>query len=1050
MNSIIIDVVPRLLGDKLGGQVVKMGAQASAAIAKPMNAAVNAAGLTVLAGLAVALTAGAKAAVEFEDAFAMVKKTMADVKDPEVFKEIEKDLQNLATQIPISSVELAGVASVAGQLGVAADDIAVFTEVTAKLGVATNMTATQAATGLARFLNVTGESTDSVGKFGSVLVQLGNNVAAQESEILLLAQNFGATGNVAGLATEDILAFSAATRAAGVQAAAGSTALGKLFMNISNAVKENDLERLSVASRLIGRDFKTAFEQDGAMAVQELLTGLSALAQEGQSVTPILQTLGLNNVRTSRAVLALANNNKGLAAAIKLARTEAVVSNALNNEVATRMDTVSSKVQQLKTAFNALLIPLGNLFIPIFKSILDFAINIVNGFLALQRVFSELSEKVKNFIEVLAGAAGLNTIINLTQKLLGKLAERAGESGKVMGFLSRVFEKIGPFIKRALGPIIAILAGLNALGKQERKIRDFEKQVESMAGTFEDLTIDGTAFSEAFTEEIFLGIVEGLPEAMRKGVQEGVKKGTLTEQGLEASQALADGLTQGLVDELRNVADVGNLVFSNVNFDEIIETLEAEGLTENSEIFQLVEKIKEEKDKGAQKDKEMVEALQQQLQTHLLIIEAERNALNFAEQLRELVVAELEAQDRLADAATARHASDRTVLSIAKSIKGENSEILDLLVQQGIVQAANLELTPFQKMIEEAGTLKAQIESIFLGADLDFAAQFAEMDLAEAKQEQIDLQQEEVDLKAEQIELAEELLDLEKEQIVTAEELKEQQDLINEALEIEERIRTGFSLTANQQLRREKLRKERRRVELAVAQGSLEFGDLELKNIDEQIARIEDKAVTEEDAQKLRNEAAEITQKAQIRREEEIEDIKNRQVAIAERLVELPREQLEAQKAIHDAQKESLLTNLEIIASMEKLQEVSVTTAQAMASSLNLPQFARQALAEGAATSGVSVSGFRSQFDIKEKLGDFRTFKNIADSRAGSNKSLPEMLTADDAAAFRNSGSSMLNNITINGAGVPADPMQAKKFAKDINRELVKLQTGTGRSSVVR
>ena len=353
-------------------------------------------------------------------------------------------------------------------------------------------------------------------------------------------------------------------------------------------------------------------------------------------------------------------------------------------------------------------------------------------------------------------------------------------------------------------------------------------------------------------------------------------------------------------------------------------------------------------------------------------------------------------------------------------------------------------------MIEEAGTLKAQIESIFLGADLDFAAQFAEMDLAEAKQEQIDLQQEEVDLKAEQIELAEELLDLEKEQIVTAEELKEQQDLINEALEIEERIRTGFSLTANQQLRREKLRKERRRVELAAAQGSLEFADLELKNIDEQIAAIEDKAVTEEDAQKLRNEAAEITQKAQIRREQEIEDIKNRQVAIAERLVELPREQLEAQKAIHDAQKETLLTNLEIIASMEKLQEVSVTSAQAMARALKLPTVAKEALVGGATTSGVSVSGFRSQFGVEEKLGDFRTFQGIANSRAGSNKSLPEMLTADDAAAFRNSGSSMLNNITINGAGVPADPMQAKKFAKDINRELVKLQTGTGRSSVVR
>ena len=1050
MNSIIIDVVPRLLGDKLGGQVLKMGAQAASAISKPMNAAVNAAGLSVIAGLAVALTAGSKAAIEFEDAFAMVKKTMADVDDPEVFDEIAKDLQNLATQIPITSVELAGVASVAGQLGVAADDIAIFTEVTAKLGVATNMTATQAATGLARFLNVTGETTDSVGKFGSVLVQLGNNVAAQESEILLLAQNFGATGNVAGLATEDILAFSAATRAAGVQAAAGSTALGKLFMNVSNAVKENDLEKLSVASRLIGRDFKTAFEQDGAMAVQELLTGLSALAQQGQSVTPILQTLGLNNVRTSRAVLALANNNKGLADAIKLARTEAAVSNALNNEVATRMDTVSSKVQQLKTAFNALLIPLGNVFLPVFKGIVQVAINVVNGLLALQRIFIELSTAAKSFVAVIAGATGFKAVSNI-------IASAAKSTGKFMGSIAAavdkvrgVFTRFAPIITKVVGGIASIIIGLNQLGKAEREIRDFNKQVESMANTFEDLTLDGTPFAEAFTEEIFLGIAEGLPEAMREGVQAGIDSGNITEQGLEASQAIADGLTTGLVKELRNVADVGNLVFSGVNLDDLVASLEAEGLSEDNEIVKLVEKINVEKAKGTRESAETVEQLQEQLKLHLLIIEAERSNLTFSEKLRELVVEELKDQGRIQDAKDAQRRSDKAVLSVAMGLKDVNKDILDLLIQQGIVQAANLELTPMQKMMEDAVSLKAQIESIFLGADLDFAAQFAEMDLAEAKQEQLDLQQEEVDLKAEQIELAEELLDLEKEQIVTAEELKEQQDLINEALEIEERIRTGFSLTANQQLRREKLRKERRRVELAAAQGSLEFGDLELKNIDEQIAAIEDKAVTEEDAQKLRNEAAEITQKAQIRREEQIEDIKNRQVAIAERLVELPREQLEAQQAIHNAQKETLLTNLEIIASMEKLSEVSVTAAQKMASALNLPQVAQQALAGGAATSGVSVGGFKSQFDIQENIGDFRTIKDVARSRGGSNKSFADMLTADDRASFMNSGSSMLNNITINGAGVPSDPMQAKKFAKDINRELVKLQTGTGRSGAIR
>ena len=60
-NTVVIDVVPRLLGDKLGGQVLSMASKTSKAIAAPMNAAVNAAGLSVLAGLAVALTAGSRA-----------------------------------------------------------------------------------------------------------------------------------------------------------------------------------------------------------------------------------------------------------------------------------------------------------------------------------------------------------------------------------------------------------------------------------------------------------------------------------------------------------------------------------------------------------------------------------------------------------------------------------------------------------------------------------------------------------------------------------------------------------------------------------------------------------------------------------------------------------------------------------------------------------------------------------------------------------------------------------------------------------------------------
>ena len=1046
-NTILIDVVPRLLGDQLGGQVVAMASKTTKALAGPMNAAVNAAGLAVLAGLAVALTAGSAAAIKFEDAFAMVKKTMAEVDDPEVFDEIAKDLMSLATTIPVTANELAGIASVAGQLGVAADDVAVFTEVAAKLGIATNMTSTQAATGLARFLNVTNNTTDEVGKFGSVLVQLGNNVAATESEILLLAQNFGATGNVAGLAAEDILAYSAATRAAGVQAAAGSTALGKLFMNVSNAVKEGDFEKLSVLNRMVGGDFKKAFEEDGALAVQQFLEGLSAMAKSGESVTPVLQKLGLNNVRTSRAVLSLANNNKGLAEAIKLARDETMVSNALNAEVATRMDTVSSKVQQLKSAFNALLIPLGNVFLPVFKSILDFLINVVNGFLGLQRVFEQLHGVVKGFIAVLAGATGLGPILkgltSLFTKLTGVLKGKAGAEG-VLGKVLQIFKNLAPFIKKAFLPITAIIAALSELGKRERIIRDFEKNVESMANTFMDIDAGGENFAERFNEEVFQGIIEGLPESMQEGVNAAVKEGILTEEGLEASKSIADGLSQGVVDGLRNLTDTGDLLFANVNVDELIESLRAEGLSEDSEILKIAVEINELKDSSNLKDIERVQLLKEALAVQTLFIEGERANLSLDERLSMVFREVLSLQELQEHRTKNLMSTEEGRVKLAQELAGEHKEIEELLIRYGLLLEEVAELTPIQKAIEQANQLKEMVDNIFLGSELNFAKQFADLDLTEAKQEQLDLEQEELDLLTEEVDLAQELIDLNNSQVETAEEILEQQELINEALEIEQRLRDGFALSANQQLRREKLRKDLRRVELAAAQGSLEFADLEKAKIKEDIEAIEDKALTQADADKLRADAAEISQKAEVRRQEEIADIEDRRIKIGERLAELPREQLEAQAAVLDAQKAIIHANLDAIIAMEQLGNATVQQAQRMAQALKLPANAIAAISSGSLSSQSAIANFSSQYGLNPG-GQYTTLSQAQAPFLNAKRLLNPTSVAGSAgmpnSANFPSGNNQTFNNTINQNGLLySDNQLLAKATSIITQQQIKQQ----------
>ena len=59
-----------------------------------VSAGLQVASVATFAGLVLAMVGGTAAAVKFENEFANVKKTMNDVKDPQVFKAIEqRDLQ---------------------------------------------------------------------------------------------------------------------------------------------------------------------------------------------------------------------------------------------------------------------------------------------------------------------------------------------------------------------------------------------------------------------------------------------------------------------------------------------------------------------------------------------------------------------------------------------------------------------------------------------------------------------------------------------------------------------------------------------------------------------------------------------------------------------------------------------------------------------------------------------------------------------------------------------------------------------------------------------
>ena len=206
--------------EQAGKKIQKIGKQMSVALTTPL----------VMLGKKLYGTA-----TDYESAFAGVKKT-TEATEAE-YDALYEGLLQIAETNPTGFVEAAGIMEMAGQLGVAKEELIGFTEAYIGLQESTNINGEEGAADLARFLNVTEKSTANIERVGGVIVGLGNNFATTEQEILAMATRMGATADLAGFSSAEILAFSAALSSVGINAEAGGSAAGKLMKKMQLAAE---------------------------------------------------------------------------------------------------------------------------------------------------------------------------------------------------------------------------------------------------------------------------------------------------------------------------------------------------------------------------------------------------------------------------------------------------------------------------------------------------------------------------------------------------------------------------------------------------------------------------------------------------------------------------------------------------------------------------------------------------------------------------------------------------------------------------------------------
>lgn len=313
-------------------------------------------------------------------------------------------IRQLIKEVPLSYSEVATIMANAMQAGgVAVEDIEEFTRMFAMLQSSTNLTGEEGAMQFGKFLTIMEADVDAYTALASVIVDLGNNVAAQENEIVETAMRSASALRAVGLSAEDVLGISASALTLGMEPAAAASSLEKLAkkaggsaefaakgyeefrqklaaagkevtsfydlqvaIDADSSVRKGLIERLGMTGAdfdrlmknavqtekvawLMGQtvdEFAAAWAQDPAKYFVSLFETIGQLDESGaESIFNILGELGITEIREGRLASNFAMVSENLSAVLDLARVANKEASALEREAKTLFETTQSQRQ---------------------------------------------------------------------------------------------------------------------------------------------------------------------------------------------------------------------------------------------------------------------------------------------------------------------------------------------------------------------------------------------------------------------------------------------------------------------------------------------------------------------------------------------------------------------------------------------------------------------------------------------------------------------------------------------------------------------------------
>lgn len=443
-------------------------------------------GGTLTKGVTAPLLASAgfavKAAVDYESAFAGVRKTV-DATEGE-YKKMSNAIREASKTMPASAADIARVAESAGQLGIKKQNIVDFSKTMIDLGESTNMTADEAATAMARFANITQMPQSEFRRLGSTIVDLGNNFATTESEIMEMGLRLAGTGHMVGLTEPQIMAVATAMSSVGINAEAGGSSFSRVMQKINTQVLSGgkQLKFFAKTAGMSAQDFAHEWKTEPQIALLAFLDGLKRVKESGGDVTKTLKDLGIKSTQEVDTMQRMAGAGDLLARALKTANSAWKENNALTNEAKKRYETTESQLKIFKNQITDLAIEFGGPLLKAMNSGLQAAKPWIQKLADMAKAFSEMSEaQQQNIIKWGLLAAGAGPALSILGKFIGVI----GGVKKGIGFLTQGIGKLG--------------GGLTVLGRTFQLFKEGNSLSSAFQAATTGITATGVAAESAAT-----------------------------------------------------------------------------------------------------------------------------------------------------------------------------------------------------------------------------------------------------------------------------------------------------------------------------------------------------------------------------------------------------------------------------------------------------------------------------------------------------------------------------------------------------------------------